>query len=169
MGATKTNPFGKVKRKQNKKIEVYGEGENVRHWLYVEDTVEAILKVVEVGLGNDIYNLGSGDYLTNNETANKLLEAGATVSAYDPVAMEEGKRILGDKITFAKDEYGACIDADALIVVTEWSEFRLPNFKVLEKLLKNKLIFDGRNIFDIEELNDLGFTYFPIGRNPIIN
>ena len=69
-------PFSISNLLQNKKIEVYGKGENVRHWLYVEDTVEAILKVVEVGLGNDTYNLGSGDYLSNNETANKLLEVG---------------------------------------------------------------------------------------------
>lgn len=98
----------------------------------------------------------------------KLLEAGATVVAYDPVAMEEGKRILGDKIEFAKDEYDACIDADALLLVTEWSEFRLPNFRILEKLLKNNLIFDGRNIYDPEELKELRFNYYAIGRKPVI-
>ena len=98
----------------------------------------------------------------------KLLEAGATVSAYDPVAMEEGKRILGDKIEFAQDEYDTCIDADALILVTEWSEFRLPNFRVLQKLLKNNLIFDGRNIYDPEEMKELGFSYYAIGRKPVI-
>lgn len=97
----------------------------------------------------------------------KLLEAGAQVVAYDPVAMEEGERMLGDKIEFAKDEYDACIDADALILVTEWPEFRLPNFRVLQKLLKNKLIFDGRNIYDPEELAELSFTYYPIGRKPV--
>jgi len=94
----------------------------------------------------------------------KLLKAGAKVVAYDPVAIEEGKRILGDKIRFAKDEYEACIDADALVLVTEWPEFRIPNFKVLERLLKNKLIFDGRNIYDPEELKEIGFTYYAIGR-----
>ncbi|HSO85395.1 MAG TPA: UDP-glucose/GDP-mannose dehydrogenase family protein [Draconibacterium sp.] len=98
----------------------------------------------------------------------KLLEAGATVVAYDPVAMEEGKRILGDKIEMAKDEYEACIDADALILVTEWSEFRSPNFKVLQKLLKNKLIFDGRNIYDPAEMAEFGFSYYAIGRKPVI-
>ena len=101
--------------------------------------------------------------------ANMLLEAGATVSAYDPVAMDEAKRILGDKIQYGKDEYDACIDADALILVTEWNEFRLPNFRVLAKLLKNKLIFDGRNIYDCDELNELRFTYYSIGRKPVIN
>jgi len=94
----------------------------------------------------------------------KLLEAGASVVAYDPVAMEEAQRILGDKITYAKDEYEAVIDAEALILVTEWSEFRLPNFKVLGKLLKNKIIFDGRNIYDPEELAEFSFDYYAIGR-----
>ncbi|MDX8339966.1 UDP-glucose/GDP-mannose dehydrogenase family protein [Draconibacterium sp. IB214405] len=94
----------------------------------------------------------------------KLLEAGATVVGYDPVAMHEAERILDDKISYAKDEYDALIDADALILVTEWSEFRLPNFRVMEKLLKNKIIFDGRNIYDPEELAELDFEYFAIGR-----
>lgn len=93
-----------------------------------------------------------------------LLKEGAEVSAYDPVAMEEGRRILGNKITFAKDEYDACIDADALVLVTEWPEFRIPNFRVLEKLLKSKAIFDGRNIYDPEEMKELGFSYYSIGR-----
>lgn len=99
----------------------------------------------------------------------KLLEAGATVVAYDPVAMDEAKRILKDKVTFANDEYEACIDADALVLVTEWPEFRLPNFKVLTKLLKNKLIFDGRNIYDPAELAELSFSYYPVGRKSINN
>ena len=97
-----------------------------------------------------------------------LLKAGAEVIAYDPVAMEEGKRILGDKITFANDEYEACIDADALIVVTEWSEFRIPNFKVLKKLMKSQIIFDGRNIYDPEEMKEIDFTYYSIGRKSVI-
>jgi len=97
-----------------------------------------------------------------------LLNEGAEIVAYDPVAMEEAKRIVGDKITFANDEYEACIDSDALIVVTEWSEFRIPNFKVLKKLMKNNLIFDGRNIYDPEEMRELGFTYHSIGRKSVI-
>jgi len=98
-----------------------------------------------------------------------LLKEGAEVVAYDPVAMEEAKRILGDKISFAKDEYEACIDVDALIVVTEWSEFRIPNFRVLKKLLKNNIIVDGRNIYEPEEMNEMGFTYLSIGRKSVIN
>lgn len=94
----------------------------------------------------------------------KLLSAGAQVVAYDPVAMEEGKRILGNSIDFAKDEYEATIDADGMILVTEWPEFRIPNFRVLEKLMKNKVIFDGRNIYDPEELTELSFEYYAIGR-----
>lgn len=99
----------------------------------------------------------------------KLLSEGALVVAYDPVAMDEARRILGDKIAFAKDEYDACIDADALIIVTEWPEFRMPNFRVLEKLMKTKTIFDGRNIYEPEEMNELKFSYYSIGRKPVIN
>ncbi len=98
-----------------------------------------------------------------------LLNEGAEIIAYDPVALNEAKRILGDKISFANDEYDACIDVDALIIVTEWSEFRIPNFRVLKKLMKNNIIFDGRNIYDPEEMNELGFTYYSIGRKNIIN
>ncbi len=94
----------------------------------------------------------------------RLLAAGASVVAYDPVAKEEAMRILGDKISYANDEYDAVIDADALILVTEWPEFRIPNFRVLEKLMKNKLIFDGRNIYDPEEMKELDYTYYAIGR-----
>lgn len=94
----------------------------------------------------------------------KLLKEGANVIAYDPIAMDETKRIIGDKITYAKDEYDAVIDADALVLVTEWPVFRMPNFHVLEKLLKNKLIFDGRNIYEPEEMAELGFNYYAIGR-----
>ncbi len=98
-----------------------------------------------------------------------LLNEGAEIIAYDPVALEEAKRILGDKILFANDEYDACIDVEALIVVTEWSEFRIPNFRVLKKLMKNNIIFDGRNIYDPEEMKEHGFTYYSIGRKSVIN
>ena len=94
---------------------------------------------------------------------NALLEAGAQVKAYDPVAMEETKRDLGDIITYAKDAYDTLVDADALLLVTEWPEFRIPNFNVIAKLLHHKVIFDGRNIYDKNELESLGFTYYGIG------
>lgn len=94
-----------------------------------------------------------------------LLRSGAVVQAYDPVAMKEAKRILGDKIIYAKDQYDALIDADALLIITEWSEFKFPNFRVIKKLLKKPAVFDGRNIYDVEEMKEEGFDYFSIGRN----
>jgi UDPglucose 6-dehydrogenase len=99
----------------------------------------------------------------------KLLNSGSFIKAYDPAAMEETRRRIGDKIIYAKDQNEAVIDVDALIIITEWSEFRLPNFKVLERLMKNKVIFDGRNIFEPSELAELGFTYFSIGRKSEIS
>ena len=93
----------------------------------------------------------------------KLLTAGCSVSAYDPVAMPEARHSLGGSITYAKDQLDALIDADALLVITEWPEFRSPNFGVLGKLMKEKAIFDGRNIYDAKELRELGFTYHCIG------
>ena len=97
-----------------------------------------------------------------------LLNAGATVTAYDPVAMEEARRIIGDKIKYAADRYEAVLDTDALIIVTEWSEFRVPNYRMMDKLMREKLIFDGRNIYDPAEMNEYGFTYYSIGRKPAI-
>ena len=93
----------------------------------------------------------------------KLLAAGCTVTAYDPVAMPEARHTLGDSITYAKDEFAALIDADALLIVTEWPDFRAPNFDVVARLMKQKNIFDGRNIYDVSELNALGFVYHCIG------
>ena len=98
---------------------------------------------------------------------NKLLDKGVKVAAYDPIAMHEAQRILGDRIKYCKDMYETLIEADALAVVTEWSEFRLPNFKVMEKLMNEKVIFDGRNIFDVEQLIEYGYKYYSIGKQPI--
>jgi UDPglucose 6-dehydrogenase len=94
----------------------------------------------------------------------KLLDAGAIVKAYDPVAMEETRKIMGNKVEFGRDVYDVMIDASALILVTEWPEFRIPNFKLLGRIMKEKVIFDGRNIYDPAELAESGFTYFGIGR-----
>jgi UDPglucose 6-dehydrogenase len=94
----------------------------------------------------------------------KLLDAGAIVKAYDPVAMEETRKITGDRVEFGRDVYDVLIDASALVLVTEWPEFRIPNFKLLERIMKEKVIFDGRNIYDPVELAESGFTYFGIGR-----
>jgi len=93
----------------------------------------------------------------------KLLEAGAKVKAYDPVAMHEAERVLGDKVEFVKDQYEALIDSDGLFIITEWPEFKFPSFKILHKLMKKHVVFDGRNIYDRDEMNELGFDYFGIG------
>lgn len=93
----------------------------------------------------------------------QLLKNGASVSAYDPVAMDEARHMIGDKITYAKDEYEVLQDADALLVVTEWSEFRVPDFEEVKGLLNNPIVFDGRNIFEIDRMANLGFEYYCIG------
>jgi len=97
-----------------------------------------------------------------------LLKAGAEVSAYDPVAMEEAQRLLGNRIRYAKDRHEALLDAHALVIVTEWSEFRMPNYRMMEKLMKEKVIFDGRNIYEPAEIVEYGFSYYSIGRKPSI-
>lgn len=93
----------------------------------------------------------------------KILEAGGKVKAYDPVAMEEAERILGDSITYAKDIYDATLEADAILMVTEWNEFRLPTWEVIKKTMKKPVVFDGRNIYNKQEMNEIGFDYFGIG------
>lgn len=95
---------------------------------------------------------------------NELLEAGATVTAYDPEAMNNVKVLYGDKITFAKSQYGALAQADALIIATEWNEFRTPDFDVLSTMLKNKVIFDGRNLFELDQMKEFGYYYNSVGR-----
>lgn len=94
----------------------------------------------------------------------KLLEQGALVRAYDPVAMEEANRILGDKIIYSKDIYDSALDADAIVLVTEWNEFRLPSWSVIKKVVRNAVVFDGRNIYNKEDLVKAGFDYFCIGK-----
>lgn len=97
------------------------------------------------------------------EIVRKLLEAGAKVNAYDPVAMEEAKHHFGDSISYFEDQYETLIDSDCLAVLTEWPEFRIPNFKVIIKLLNTPAVFDGRNIYDRFEMKEKGFDYFCIG------
>ncbi len=98
-----------------------------------------------------------------------LVNAGAVVTAYDPEAMENVKALVGDKISFAKNQYDALQNAEALIIATEWSEFRTPDFDKIISLLKNKVIFDGRNLFDLKQMEDLGFYYVSVGRKIIKN
>ena len=94
----------------------------------------------------------------------KLVGAGATVKAYDPIAMNECKRRIGDKVLYATDMYDAVLDADALLLVTEWKEFRVPSWGVLKKTMRQAIIIDGRNIYDKEELDGLEIVYRGIGK-----
>jgi len=94
----------------------------------------------------------------------KLLKEGAVIKAYDPAAMNEARRQLGRRITYASDPYEALKDSDAMVLMTEWSEFHLPDFKKMAGIMKGKVIFDGRNIYDPAEIKKIGFKYFGIGR-----
>lgn len=94
----------------------------------------------------------------------RFLDAGCEVTAYDPVAMEEAKRILGDKIKMTENQYDALEDADCLLLVTEWKEFRVPDLAMMKEQMKTPVLFDGRNIYDKDELNNAGFEYFAIGK-----
>jgi UDPglucose 6-dehydrogenase len=95
---------------------------------------------------------------------NALLAAGAAVTAYDPEAMKVARGIFGSKIAYAESSYAALTGADALVIVTEWNEFREPDFARMRKLLRNPVIFDGRNIYNPETMRAQGFTYESIGR-----
>jgi UDPglucose 6-dehydrogenase len=94
----------------------------------------------------------------------KLLEAGAKVSAYDPEAMKIAKGIFGNRVTFVKRSYDALVGAEALALVTEWNEFREPDFAKMRKLMQSPVVFDGRNIYNREQMKADGFTYYSIGR-----
>ena len=93
-----------------------------------------------------------------------MREEGATVAAFDPEAIENVKGVIGDKITYGKSQYSVLNHADALIIATEWSEFRTPDFEFMEQLLKEKVLFDGRNLFDSTQIREAGYYYVSIGR-----
>ena len=97
----------------------------------------------------------------------ELLKAGATVTAFDPEAMKNVRDVVGDKISFTENQYDALNNCDALIIATEWSEFRTPDFEKMTQRMKSKVIFDGRNVFDLSQMKDLGFYYESIGRKTI--
>ena len=99
----------------------------------------------------------------------KLLSHGASISGYDPVAKETTERVLKNKIHYAKHPYDGLKNADALVIVTEWNEFRNPDFEKIAKLLKQPVIFDGRNLYDVEKMKDMSFTYYSIGRMTVKN
>lgn len=92
-----------------------------------------------------------------------LLEAGVKVRAYDPIAIDEAKKYIGNKIDYANDIYDATLDVDAILLVTEWNEFRLPSWSAIKKIVKTPLVIDGRNIYNGNELRDMGFEYLSIG------
>lgn len=94
---------------------------------------------------------------------NKLLEFGAEIKVYDPIAMGECKRRIGDSVIYSKDMYEATVDADALLLITEWKQFRIPNWNVIKKTMRSSFIIDGRNIYDAMELSKMGFVYKRIG------
>ncbi len=97
----------------------------------------------------------------------ELLNEKVSIKAYDPEAMKNVKGVFGDKIKFGKDQYEVLEDADFLIIATEWSVFRTPDFELVMKMMKNKIIFDGRNLYDLKQMKHLGFTYYSIGRKKI--
>lgn len=94
----------------------------------------------------------------------KLLKAGAIINVFDPIAMAESKHRIGDMVTYCKDMYEAVIDADAIALLTEWKQFRIPSWAIIHKAMRNHIVVDGRNIYDGEELKELGFTYSRIGQ-----
>ncbi len=99
---------------------------------------------------------------------NMLLDNGATITAFDPAAVNTAKEIFGNKIKYVNNPYDALIDKDALFIITEWNEFRNPDFHKIKELLKKPVIFDGRNLYNLETMKKLGFTYYGIGRPPVL-
>ncbi|PMD92070.1 hypothetical protein BWI97_21050 [Siphonobacter sp. BAB-5405] len=99
----------------------------------------------------------------------ELIAQGAHIKAYDPEAMENVANLsdIGSKVTFTKDAYSALVDADALMIMTEWPQFRTPEFEKMESRLKNKVIFDGRNVYELEDMQEKGYTYYSIGREKV--
>lgn len=98
----------------------------------------------------------------------QLLHAGVKVVVYDPVAMNEAQKILGDRVEYVSDKHDSLNEADALVVVTEWAEFRLLNYNILSSKMKRKVVFDGRNIYEPSEMREHGFSWFGIGRKPVV-
>jgi UDPglucose 6-dehydrogenase len=98
------------------------------------------------------------------ENIKALLEAGAQVTAYDPEAMENVKKSMNDSVTFCHTPYAALDAADALMIFTEWPQFRTPDFEKMNKLMKNKVVFDGRNLYELDLMREMGYTYYSIGR-----
>ena len=127
--------------------------------------------------GDDLHNLSFGiwglSFKPNTDDVResssiylikKLLEKKAKIKVYDPAAMDETKKVFGVSIEYCKDQYEAIENVDAMVLMTEWSDFRLPSFGKMSKIMKGNVIFDGRNIYDPEEIRKNNFIYFGIGR-----
>jgi len=97
----------------------------------------------------------------------KLLDEGAAIKVHDPEAMDNVQKMMGEKIKYYPTPYEAAEGADAILIATEWPEFRSPDFEKLSSILKNKVIFDGRNLYDVNSMKQLGFTYISIGRKAV--
>ncbi len=99
----------------------------------------------------------------------ELLRRGAAIEAHDPEALNEARRVFGDRIDYHRVNYDALQGADALLIVTDWNEFRRPDFRRMRSLMKAPVIFDGRNLYEADVMRQHGFTYFPIGRTSVEN
>jgi len=136
----------------------------------IEKHFEGKLKNKQLGLWGLAFKPNTDDVREAPAIAliKKLLEAGVKITAYDPEAMETTKAVLGDKIVYTKTNYDAIKDMDALVIVTEWNEFRNPDLDKIKALLKNPVIFDGRNLYDLEKMREKKFIYYSIGRKAIL-
>jgi len=136
----------------------------------IEKHFEGKLKDKQLGLWGLAFKPNTDDVREAPAIAliKKLLEAGVKVTAYDPEAIETTKAVLGDKIVYTKTNYDAIKDMDALVIVTEWNEFRNPDLDKIKALLKNPVIFDGRNLYDLEKMREKKFIYYSIGRKAIL-
>ena len=101
---------------------------------------------------------------TSLVTIKLLLEAGCRIRVFDPVAMDECRRRVGDKVEYARDIYDCVLDADALLLLTEWKQFRIPSWEVVHRSMRTPVVIDGRNIYNAEEMRQFGFAYACIGR-----
>ena len=115
----------------------------------------------------DVYVGLKGEKFNGNEYYKEALEKGAKVQAYDPKAIDTAKYIFKDKIIYAKSAYEALENADCLLLLTEWNEFRRPDFDKIKSLLKEPVIFDGRNQYEAKRLQQRGFEYHSVGRNTV--
>ncbi len=135
-------------------------------WKKIENHFNSNLKDKKIGVWGISFKPNTDDIreAPSLYIIEKLLEHGAIVSAHDPVAIENAKAYFDNKINYAEHNYEACTCADALVIHTEWNQYRQPDFNKLKELMNTPVIFDGRNLYDPRKLKELGFVYFPFGR-----